>query len=169
MSSGPRFIDNGDGTIKDTRYNLMWMRNDSYQDLKKFIGYISSQKHSALKYVEAKNKERFAGHADWRLPTKQEAYSLYAPDSVILDTYDMEIHLDPIFPAGGGYNTWTSNARGKITAYVFSYNCGAGSHKETDSCLNTSARLVRQDGPPVPLPQGVPEMKAEPGLGGSWR
>ena len=28
----PEYIDNGDGTIRDPRHNIMWMRTDSFKD-----------------------------------------------------------------------------------------------------------------------------------------
>jgi hypothetical protein len=164
-----RFIDNGDGTVKDTKTNLMWMKHDSYQDLKVFIGFDTAQKNSAKKYLEIKNKETFAGHSDWRLPTKEEAYSLYVEESLIRDAYDMDIHLDPVFPAGGGFNTWTSNTRGKMTAFVLSFANGTGAHKEIDASLNTSVRLVRADGVVVPPTEKAPPPKGDFGRLGSWR
>ncbi len=55
----------------------------------------------------------------------------------------MALYIDPVFSAGGGYDTWTNNTRGKITAYVFSFASGTGGHKEVDDNLETSVRLVR--------------------------
>lgn len=166
---GNRFIDNGNGTIKDTKTNLMWMKNDSFQDLKAFVGFDTAQKHSAQKYLESKNKEAFAGYSDWRLPSKQEAQTLYIPECVIKDSYDMDIHIDSVFPPGGGFNTWTSNTRGKITAFVFSFNNGTGAHKEVDSSLNTSVRLVRTDGVAVLPEDKIPPPPQDFGRIGSWR
>ena len=47
-----RFVDNGDGTIMDTFTQLMWMKNDSYLDLLKFVTYPK-----AVKYLEKKMKK----------------------------------------------------------------------------------------------------------------
>ena len=44
-----RFVDNGDGTIMDNLTQLMWMKNDSYLDLLKFVTYPK-----AVKYLEKK-------------------------------------------------------------------------------------------------------------------
>ena len=169
METQQRFIDKGDGTIKDTMTNLMWMKNDSYQDLRAFIGFDTAQRHSAKLYLENVNKKAFAGHSDWRLPTKEEAYSLFVQDSVIKDSYDMDIHLDPVFPPGGGFNTWTSNVRGKATAFVFSYSNGTGAHKEVDASLNTSVRLVRTDGVVPSLNTKIPPPPQDFGKLGAWR
>ena len=62
-----RFVDNGDGTISDTLTQLMWMKNDSYLDLQKFLSY-----KAAVKYLTKMNEESFSGHTDWRLPNKEK-------------------------------------------------------------------------------------------------
>ncbi|MFQ5443697.1 MAG: DUF1566 domain-containing protein [Nitrospinales bacterium] len=112
MSSKERFIDNGDGTITDTLTHLMWAKHDSYQEEKKFLS-----RRGANKFLAKKNKEALAGHTDWRIPTKKEAQSLYYYDKEksIKDKYDMVVYIDPIFPPGGGFNTWTTEVRGKST------------------------------------------------------
>jgi len=137
---GDRFKDNGDGTVTDAETGLMWKQKDSYLDLKKFVSFTA-----AKKYVKKINEEPFAGYSDWRMPSKQEAHSLFYPDKdkAIEDKYEMAVYIDPVFTEGCGYDTWTSQTRGRITAYVYSFGSGSGGHKEVDDQLNTSLRLVR--------------------------
>jgi len=137
---GDRFKDNGDGTVTDSKTDLMWKQDDSYLDLKKFLSFTM-----AKKYMAKKNDEAFAGYSDWRMPSKQEAHSLYHPekDKVIEDKYEMALYIDPVFTPGCGFDTWTSQTRGRITAYVYSFGSGSGGHKDVDDMLNTSVRLVR--------------------------
>ena len=61
------FIDNQDGTITDRATDLMWQKNGSAQKL---------SRKKATTYVYKLNKEKFAGHSDWRLPTIEELASL---------------------------------------------------------------------------------------------
>tara|TARA_B100000686_G_scaffold351652_1_gene451027 strand:- start:2586 stop:3095 length:510 start_codon:yes stop_codon:yes gene_type:complete len=169
MSEEARFIDNGDGTIYDKLFNLTWMKNDSYLDLKKFLSFSQ-----AKKYVDKINKETFAGHSNWRLPNKKEAQSLYdySHNHSVLDKYGMKLHIDPVFPPGGGYNTWTSETRGKITAYVFQYSDGGGQHNEVDGTVSTSVRLVRGDANADELSKlgKIPPPKTTTPIGGGgWR
>lgn len=135
-----RYIDNGDGTITDNKSKLMWMQGDSYNFYKRFLIFSA-----AKKFVIKVNAESFAGYNDWRMPSKEEAHSLYyrEKEKSIMDKYEMPLYMDPVFTEGGGYDTWTNNSRGKITAYVFSFGSGTGGHKEVDDTLDTSVRLVR--------------------------
>ena len=135
-----RFLDNGDGTVSDQKSGLMWVKDDSYLELKRFIIYSGAQK-----YMKKKNEQAFAGYTDWRLPSKNEAHSLYylEKEKSILDKYQMVLYIDPVFTEGCGYSTWTSNTMGRINAYVYSFASGTGGQLDVDDGLNTSVRLVR--------------------------
>ena len=135
-----RFVDNGDGTVTDHKTKLMWMQDDSYIIYKKFLVF-----RIAKKFMDKMNAESFAGYNDWRVPSKEEAHSLYyrEKEKSIQDKYEMSLYIDPVFTEGCGFDTWTNNTRGRITAYVFSFASGTGGHKEVDDTLDTSVRLVR--------------------------
>ena len=135
-----RFVDNGNGTVTDRKTKLVWMQDDSYVIYQRFLIYSI-----AKKFADKMNAESFAGYSDWRIPSKEEAHSLYyrEKEKSIQDKYEMSLYIDPVFTEGCGYDTWTTNTRGKITAYVFSFASGTGGHKEVDDTLDTSVRLVR--------------------------
>ena len=90
-----RFVNNGDGTVPDTLTVLMWIKNDSYLDFLKFVAHPA-----AVKYLNKKNEEAFAGKTDWRMPNKREAHSLFDMNKDVQDKYEMTIHIDPIFTEG---------------------------------------------------------------------
>jgi hypothetical protein len=104
-SGDPRYLNNQDGTVTDLKHGLMWKLQDSYQEKKEWTNWEVAQL-----YVEEKNKEKFAGHNDWRLPTRKELLTLYEKDKSIPWFYywtTNEVHMDPIF----GYTSccfWTS-------------------------------------------------------------
>ena len=89
-----RFIDNGDGTVTDTWTKLMWMQEDSFLMIKKFLVYLHAQR-----LRDKLNSESFAGHTDWRFPTKREAHSLFDKLNSVKDKYGYDIHIDPVFYA----------------------------------------------------------------------
>jgi len=79
-------VDNRDDlTVSDLTTNLMWQRAGSD---------INSIK-SIQKWVGELNRENFAGHNDWRLPTFEEALSL-----AIKTKNNKELYLHPCFSAG---------------------------------------------------------------------
>ena len=67
-----RFLKNADGTIYDSKTSITWMANDSRIDLGKDISWDETEK-----YVNDMNGKSFAGHSDWRIPSGQEALSLF--------------------------------------------------------------------------------------------
>jgi uncharacterized caspase-like protein len=77
-----RFVDNGDGTVTDTRSGLMWQRAGSAQRLKP---------GDARGYIQGLNGARFGGHSDWRVPSLEELKTL------LLDAPVRGMRLDPAF------------------------------------------------------------------------
>lgn len=117
-SNDPRFQDNKDGTITDLNEGLMWKKIDIYQEKKIWINWDDSQI-----FLEKFNKEAYANHSDWRLPTRKELESLYEEDKTIPWKYywtENVLHIDPIF----GYSSccfWSSEAYKKQYAWGFNY------------------------------------------------
>jgi hypothetical protein len=64
-----RFVDNQDGTVKDTRTGLTWNMLDSSIERRKCLNY-----EDALQYVK---ELRVGGHKGWRLPTESELIGIY--------------------------------------------------------------------------------------------
>jgi hypothetical protein len=62
-----RFMDNGDGTISDTKNGLMWVSKDNG---------VPINWPDAVEYCR---NLRVGGYADWRMPTLAELASIYNP------------------------------------------------------------------------------------------
>jgi hypothetical protein len=76
---GPRFRDNGDGTISDTRTGLMWEKKDQaaggihyFGNLYEWSAHFGTAADGTIytSFLATLNTPPcFAGHCDWRLPT----------------------------------------------------------------------------------------------------
>jgi len=107
-----RIIDNGDGTVTDTKAGLMWQKGDA--------GPMRWEKA-----VEACKALTLAGHSDWRAPTLKELVALFkalsddehvvdrrlGPFEYTSDRYWSETTVEPYFAAylvnfNGGSQPW---------------------------------------------------------------
>lgn len=137
MTDQPRFIDNGNGTITDTKMNLMWKKTDSFQDTKKWQNWFRGHE-----YMQIVNLERFGGYEDWRFPFEDEAYSLLELDKRNKDKYGDDIYLDPIFEPGSAGVTWTEDTK-ESAALVVQYEDGEKVWPSQYANLNMAVRLCR--------------------------
>jgi hypothetical protein len=137
MTDQPRFIDNGNGTITDTKMNLMWKKTDSFQDTKKWQNWFRGHE-----YMQIVNLERFGGHEDWRFPYEDEAYSLLELDKANKDKYGDDLYLDPIFEPGSAGVTWTEDTK-ESSALVVQYEDGEKVWPSQYANLNMAVRLCR--------------------------
>lgn len=98
-------VDNGDGTITDPNSGLMWKQTDAWLDMHKFYTWQDQPS-----YIEKLNKEKFAGHTDWRIPTKAESTTLVEKGrkETVIDKNGTPFPIDPIFTEGCVSNTWIS-------------------------------------------------------------
>ena len=90
-----RYIDNGEGIIKDSQTDLMWTKKDSYADLGKCLDWNASKR-----YVSRLNT---GGYSDWRLPTVWELKGIYEKSKNDKDFSGSTIYSDPIFASGGAW------------------------------------------------------------------
>jgi len=126
VAMATRFADNGDGTVVDTKTGLTWQREPASERM------IWPE---AQRYIQQLNENRFAGHADWRLPQNEELASLFLPEE-----NSRRLYLDPVF---GPYRCfWSATTRGHHTAcYVdFFYK---GTYRFPESYANHWVRAVR--------------------------
>jgi hypothetical protein len=130
----PRFIDAGDGTVRDALTALVWTKD-------------AQQVKGAMTWVDALaacNDLDFAGHSDWRLPNVRELLSLV----------DYEAH-DPALPQGHPFDNvqfifyWSSTTydASAINAWgVYLYNGYAFNyHKATKAYVWPVRRAKRPE------------------------
>ena len=137
-----RFVDNGDGTVTDVDSSLMWIKGDSWLELERYITWVEGQE-----FVIDKNKEKFAGYSDWRVPSAKEAKTLYVYESINTDKDGCEVHIDKSFSSGCGYTTWTSEIRAAKQAMGFDFRDDYEYWLDKDHDSSSSnVRLVRSVG-----------------------
>jgi serine/threonine protein kinase len=113
--------------VDDAATGLMWQKRPASNDLYTVV--------AAAAHLEELNRERFAGYADWRLPTLAEAASLLEPEAAA------ERYLDPVFT--GGNFIWTADVsvpeqRGWV---IYFYDGYAATEPFS---FNASVRAVRK-------------------------
>ena len=107
MAEKERFIDNQDGTITDSKTELMWMREDAWQKEAKWYTW-----DEAVEFASYMNNIKFAGFQNWRLPNEEEIQSLYHSEACNKDKYGKEMNLFEAFPSGGLSTVWLKGESG---------------------------------------------------------
>ena len=91
------------------------------------------------------NEKKIGGHDDWRIPSGQEALTLFDKDKLNKDFKGGDIHLDSIFPPGAGNTTWTSETRGREAQIIFYINGLPYWYEKDDKSISHAVRLIRRD------------------------
>jgi len=133
-----RFHDNPSGVITDTQNQLEWLPKDSYLDL----GCWRTWK-DANAYTLLMNQVYAGGHSDWRLPTEEEALTLFDPQLTSVDCEGETIHIHPAFVQKCGYNIWTSTVNEDGQALTVDCRDGTTTFIAKTEEEFQSARLVR--------------------------
>ena len=105
-------LDNGDDTVTDRVTGLMWQQNGSDE------GMIWQH---AKEYVQKLNSMRFAGYADWRLPTIEELASL------MKSARANDLYIHPVFSEKQAF-CWSADTFGPDTAWYVNFNGGIIQH-----------------------------------------
>ena len=103
-----RFIDNGDGTVTDTKNKLMWVKNPHTDLPDKFKKELNWQDA-----ISACKELCFARHTDWRLPTREELFSLTD------DTRREPAINKEMFPDTKSSWYWTSTPLASYSGYAW--------------------------------------------------
>lgn len=106
--------DNGDGTVRDSASGLLWTQSGNGEEITHGDSIVFCEDLS------------LAGFDDWRLPTLEEAVSLFRPDAEPTNSYryrdkDYPLRIDNALSLSAP-GIWTSSAsyRGAPTAYLYS-------------------------------------------------
>ncbi|MFC1858525.1 DUF1566 domain-containing protein [Thermodesulfobacteriota bacterium] len=143
VSKGPRFIDNKNGTITDTRTNLMWTKNGWRLDF-----------FSAVTWWEAEKKcqeFKLGGFGNWRLPTIAEWKTLIDTNQqypALIDPNPFEniiVHMPYWSQTDFMYSSkYAYHAKRPLQAYVVTLYVGSINHQnKSEKAFIFPVRVVR--------------------------
>ena len=89
------------------------------------------------------NRKRFAGFSNWRIPTAEEAKSLFDKKLQNKDNMGQEIYIPNLFESGCGFLCWTSDVRHNIQGVRISFRKGAIMYDDIFRVSRGTTRLVR--------------------------
>ena len=142
MAKTTDYVDHGDGTVTDTRTGLMWkqcLEGQSGVDCEGTAGLFDWD--NAMKIPQTVNQHGgFAGHRDWRIPSRYELESLVMHERT---NHAICTEAFPNAPASGVWSC-SRNAYGTGFAWVVLFHYGLSSYSYGDGCrTDFGVRLVR--------------------------
>jgi hypothetical protein len=133
-----RFANFSDGTTLDRKTGLFWMTQDYWQVKAQWVNWYTAQE-----YAQRMNNKDFAGYQNWRLPTPEEAATLYDRRKRNEDKDGDKIYIDPMFPKGAGWSTWTSKEKRNKAVAVSFKDEGGEAYQDKIAGADAFLRLVR--------------------------
>ncbi len=125
-------------TIADSARRLLWMRQDTWQMTGKWMNWVQVRD-----FAEQMNRKKFAGFANWRLPTVAEIRTLYDKSQQNKDHMGTEVPHSEAYPAGFCFLCWTSDVRNKTQVARFGFRKGVIMYDDIYRISRGAARLVR--------------------------
>jgi hypothetical protein len=133
-----RFIEGDSDTVIDAAKRLVWLKQDTWQMSKKWMNQRQTKE-----FAEGLNRKRFAGFSNWRIPTAEEAKSLFNKKLSNSDNMGQLIHIPDLFEPGCGFLCWTSDVRHNIQGVRISFRKGAIMYDDIFRVSRGTTRLVR--------------------------
>jgi hypothetical protein len=133
-----RFMEADSDTIIDGTKRLVWLKKDTWQMSGKWMA-----QRQVKEFAEGLNRKRFAGFSNWRLPTTEEAKSLFDKKQENSDHMGKVIHLSGLFEPGCGFLCWTSDVRHNIQGVRLSFRKGVIMYDDIFRVSRGASRLVR--------------------------
>ena len=149
---GDPLVDNGDGTITDPNTGFTWKKTDAWLDVKKFYTWADHREY--VDWVN-KNKDKFGGYENWRIPNKAEALTLFDKTGVksLTDKNGTSYPIDAIFAPGGASNTWITECSDEKIIRM-DLKIGVATDYPTADVWS-SMRLIRKEGEAAPVKEGA--------------
>lgn len=134
-------VDNGDGTLTETKTRLMWTQKDSYADLGKCLNWYQSKEYVA--------NLKTGGYTDWRFPMVFEYGTIYddTKENDIAWDHDQPLALSKQFAEGAAYWYWSAeyneNDLADCCTRTAYFVTGRAFWRNLSNCTNGGVRAVR--------------------------
>ena len=138
MTEQNRFHDNPSGVITDTKLKNEWLPKDSWGDLGQWRTFDEAQG-----YILTMNQVYAGGFCDWRLPTREEAESIFESDLNQKDWEEELVHIDTLFVSKCAHFMWIKETNDKQQASRINLRNGEVEWVDRNTREHQSARLVR--------------------------
>lgn len=135
---GGRFVEGDSDTVIDCARKLVWLKQDTWQVTGKWMSQLQVKE-----FAETLNRKKFAGFSNWRLPTANEAESLFDKSKKNSDNQGKVIFLSELFDPGCGFLCWTSDVRHKVQGVRLSFRKGVTMYDDIYRTSRGASRLVR--------------------------
>jgi hypothetical protein len=133
-----RFVEGDSDTVIDCAKRLVWLKQDTWQVTGKWKSQLQVRE-----FAETMNRKRFAGFSNWRLPTTNEAKSLFDKNMKNTDNSGKTLFLSDLFASGCSSLCWTSDIRHKIQGVRLSFIKGVTMYDDIYRISKGASRLVR--------------------------
>jgi len=133
-----RFVGDGEHTVIDMKLRLIWLKKDTRQLTGDWLNWVQDRD-----YAKELCQQHFAGYNDWRMPTADEAKSLFNKEHENKDHMGQRAYLPANFDSGFGFLCWTSDVRNKIQAVRFGYRKGGIMYDDIYRVSRGATRFVR--------------------------
>lgn len=140
MEQQDKFKDNPNGVITDSETGLFWLPKDAYGDLGKWVNW-----NEAKQYMLTMSHVYAGGFPDWRLPTREEALSLFVPDATCIDHAGEVVHIARVFVPKCGQYIWTSEENEEGQALRIDLREGTEEFVDKETREFQSTRGVRKE------------------------
>jgi hypothetical protein len=126
-------------TVTDASRRLVWMQKDTWQMTGKWMNWVQVRD-----FAEQMNRNKFAGFANWRLPSVAEIKTLYDKSQHNKDHMGTEVPHCENYPPGFCFLCWTSDVRNKTQVARFGFRKGVIMYDDIYRTSRGSTRLVRE-------------------------
>jgi hypothetical protein len=127
-----------DETVIDAERRLQWMQKDTWQMTGKWMNWVQVRD-----FAEQMNQRKFAGFANWRLPSVADIKTLYDKSQTNKDHMGTEVPHSENYPAGFCFLCWTSDVRNKLQVARFGFRKGVIMFDDIYRTSRGATRLVR--------------------------